>query len=198
MITSKLQSICPIVFPEFVTAQLYMHEFDLERPMLPSGFEAFIPAFLLMVSKSPIKEGKAFCTIDSRHVEQGTTHRRAGPHVDGNYLYNWGGGGGNGWLTGDKGRVLPPEQHTKQYASKTGGTLIASTFAACKAWIGEFNAIPKQGGDCSHIDLDEGTTLNANEVYLMNSTCIHESIALPHSVNRTLLRITLPDTKEVL
>lgn len=199
MFKSLIKSVGAVEFPSFQDTQLYMYEIDIEDPKLPKAYEEFNNALKSMMNHSPIKQGKAFVTIDSRHVIKGTTHRRPGPHVDGNFIFDWANGGGGGWLTGTKGRQLKLEDHLLQYHNEKGGTLISSSFSACKAWRGDVDGIPKQGGDCSHLILpDDSFILNPNEVYLMNSTCVHESLPLDKSVNRTLMRITLPPTEVVI
>lgn len=199
MLKSKSKKIKEISLPEFKGDRIYMHEFDIENPILPTGCERWIEVVKEMVSHSPKKTGKAYITIDEKIVKKGETHRRGGPHTDGNYLYGWG-GGGSGWLTGEDGRVLPQDKHEKQYCSNTGGMLIVSSYEACKGWNGDYNGQPNQGGDCSHLDLSkmENFILSKNTLYWGNSTFIHESLPLNEDVKRQLVRITLPADSEDL
>ncbi len=187
-----------VSFPEFRGAQAYMHPIDLAAPTLPSDCADFAPVVALMIRDSGITpSGAAFVTIDQRHIRAGQSHRRPGPHVDGNFIFDWGGGGG-GWLTGVAGRVLSPENHRLQYCNPMGGMLIASDAVGCRVWRGEFSGQPKQGGDCSHLgeqlDSAQSWLMEAGAVYLGNSTCVHESLPFAHDVRRTLVRITLPST----
>lgn len=194
MINSKIKEVAAINFPKFKQGHLYMHPINLENPILPDEYYQYKDALNKMLSNSPVKKGIAYVTIDNKLVTKGNSHRRGGPHVDGNFLFGWGTGGGNGWLTGHAGRILSKEKHEEQYCSNLGGTLISSSYAACKAWRGEFKEQPKQGGNCEHIKLDKGIILESNKVYLMNSTCIHESLPVKENVERSLIRITLPNT----
>jgi hypothetical protein len=206
MFSSKIIPVGHVKFPSIWTqGELYMHPIDLAQSLaLPDRFNVFSEAVKTMLEHCPVKTGTAFVTIDQKTVQPGQSHRRGGPHVDGNFIFDWGNGdgGGNGWLTGGMGRYLPPEKHLLQYASPTGGLLIASSFQACSAWLGTFNGIPLQGGNCEHL-VDQLKTkqkllLQENVVYLGNSTCVHESLSVHQTVNRTLIRITLPHKEIVL
>jgi hypothetical protein len=100
------------------------------------------------------------------------------------------------WATGFLVGGLNEEQHFKQYCSSgNGGMIISSSYEACDGWIGEFDNIPLDGGDCSHIDLSglDKFRLKANKVYLGNSTFLHESLPIDEEVNRQMIRITLPN-----
>ncbi len=197
---SKSKEIGKIKLPEYKGDRVYMHEFLIEDPKMPRGYERWNETLKTIVSHSPKKTGKAYITIDEKLVKTGESHRRGGPHTDGNYLFGWG-GGGSGWLTGEDGRVLPREKHLQQYCSDKGGMLIVSSYQACKAWNGEFKGEPNQGGDCSHIDLSglESYNLKPNTLYWGNSTFIHESLPIEEDVERQLVRITLPaDAEEII
>lgn len=168
--------------------QIYMQPFKLSQSNKFEGNKYFslIKSMLSHITAS----GIAYLTIDEKLVRNGQSHRRGGPHTDGNYIYGWGGG----WLTGSAGRYLPENQHKEQYCSHTGGMIIASSYSACEGWVGEFSQEPKQGGCCSHVDLSamDNIKLNENTIYLGNSTFIHESLPVNKDVYRQLIRITLP------
>lgn len=192
MFKSRIKEVGTITFPKFRATMLYMHQFDLSNPQLPIGFEDFTELFQKMLISSGLKSGIAHVTIDSRLVLKGKSHRLPGPHVDGNFNGLWGGGG---WLLNNKGKQLSPEDHEKFYCSPLGGMIIASNYAACKAWDGDFDFKPGQGGDMSGFkDLDKlkSQILKSNTIYITNSTCIHESIPVDKNIKRTLMRITLP------
>lgn len=199
MINSLIKEIEDIKFPDiWMNEELYMFPIDIEMVSLiqKTPFFVFSDSIEKMLSLSPIKKGIAYVTIDQKEVEKNKTHRRGGPHVDGNYFFSW--GSAPGWLCGDGGRQLSPEKHKLQYENENGGFLMASSYSACRAWMGKYDGSPEQGGNCSHIKLDEGFLLKANKIYLGNSTCIHESLPLPQKIKRTLIRITLPATSKVL
>ena len=201
MNVSVMQPVANINFPHFMGTQVYMHEVDFANPVLPpnaAGWEEAFEQMILVAHSAGCTEGKGWVTIDQRVVEEGKSHRRPGRHVDGNYLFSWGSGGGNGWLTGDAGRQLSPEQHAQQYCSREGGIIIASSYAACKAWNGTWEGTPAQGGDCTHIDVSglEEFMLEPNKIYLGNHA-IHESLPVQETVQRSLIRLTLPHTFHV-
>lgn len=199
MINSLVKELVVVDLPT-TPAFAYMIPFHLENKLILVGdVEPFQDVLNKMLSLSPIKTGEAYLTIDSRIIRKGNSHRRPGPHVDGNYLFQWGTGGGNGWLTGTKGRILTPEDHRLQYESKLGGMLIVASHEGCRVWEGQYKQLPKQGGDCSHLQLDtkDSFVMKKNTIYLTNSTCIHESLKMSQDVMRSLIRITLPATEEV-
>ena len=199
MLKSKSKMIKPISLPEYRGDRVYMHEFNMENPTLPVGYERWESVLKEIVDCSPKKTGKAYLTIDEKIVSKGESHRRGGPHTDGNYLFGWG-GGGSGWLTGEDGRFLPRDKHEEQYCSEKGGMLIVSSYEACKGWNGDYEGQPNQGGDCSHLDLSkmEDFRLKSNTLYWGNSTFIHESLPLEEDVKRQLVRVTLPADAEDL
>lgn len=198
---SLIKEVGEILFADFKKINIYMMPFELSKNIELSAEYNFLKNTISnIVEMSPVKKGTAYLTVDFKNIQAGNTHRRGGPHTDGNFIYGWGGdGGGNGWLTGSNGRLLSPEKHRNQYLSELGGALIVSDFEACRAWLGEYEDTPSQGGNCSHVDLSRlnQITLKKNKVYLMNSTCIHESMPIHKNINRKLIRITLPATEEV-
>ena len=199
MLKSKSKMIKKMSLPEWKGDRVYMHEFDMANPSLPVGYERWNNVLNEIIASSPKQTGKAYITIDEKIVKKGESHRRGGPHTDGNYIFGWGGGGG-GWLTGEDGRFLPREKHEEQYCSEKGGMLIVSSYKSCKGWNGEFEGQPNQGGDCSHLDLSkmECYEMESNNLYWGNSTFIHESLPVQEDVKRQLIRITLPADAEEL
>jgi len=104
MLKSKSKMVKPISLPEYRGDRVYMHAFDIANPSMPEGYERWNPTLREIAACSPKKTGIAYVTIDEKIVRKGESHRRGGPHTDGNYLFGWGGGGG--WLTGEDGRFL--------------------------------------------------------------------------------------------
>lgn len=134
---------------------------------------------------------RAFLTVDGRIIKAGQTHRRPGPHIDGNYIpgvTDWGGGG---WKVGDDGRTLTPEAHAASYDKLTGGVIMLADQLGCRGWVGNFPGKAGIGGDCSHIELGTGFLLEPNSIYYGNNQFIHESIPVKKDMHRTLIRINL-------
>lgn len=196
-----LNSIClplgQLIIPTYI-GEIKMLPFTLKD--LSNVPDIFKPIVEKMISSIPKLKGEAYLTVDGKLVEAGKSHRRGGPHIDGNYLaYATTGWGGKpqptDWKTGGvDGRVMTSEEHALSYRLRTGGMLIASNEIGCKAWVGEFEGEATAGGDCSHLDLSKARPfyLTPNNVYYGNSHFIHESAPVDRDVLRTIVRITLP------
>lgn len=78
-----------------------MLPFSLET--LDSVPDKFLGVISKMVGHLPVKKGIAFLTIDGKYINAGESHRRGGPHTDGNYLKegDWGKGKDGGWKVGE-------------------------------------------------------------------------------------------------
>ena len=192
MINSISKKLYSINLP-FYKGEVSMLPFCLDNiSTLPKEFRNVVKDMIRSLS---IKKGEAFFTVHGKFVKKNKTMRRGLPHIDGNYLKEvsgWGTGGGNGWKVGENGVKLNSKEHKKSYLNEDGGMLIASSYPACKGWNGFYNNKPKQGGDCSHVDLKNGFMLEPHTVYYGNSQFIHESLPVNKDVFRILYRITLP------
>lgn len=187
MIKSLIKDAGAIWFPTFQPGFLYMRPINLSNPELPEYFTRYAILVRNMLERSPVQHGTAFLTIDSKLVPKGQTHRRPGLHVDGNYSQ------GCGW---DR-----PRPGFNNWTGYTGGMLIATSYAACEAYTGEFQGEPAQYGDCEHfrsqLETAEKIVLQANSMYVTNSTCVHESVPVRENVARIIVRITLPADAKV-
>lgn len=194
MITSLIRPVGSLALPPFAGTRVYMQSHILGERVRIQDNPAFEDPIEKMLANVQDDGAKVFITIDQKLVLPGKTHRRPGAHVDGNFIFSWSSGGG-GWLTGENGRVLSPENHKLQYVNPMGGMLIVSDYQACRAWVGEIDDEPGQGGNCAHmadkLKTLESFLLDPNQVYLGNSTCVHESLPIQEEVQRTLIRITL-------
>ena len=192
MIKSISKELNSIQVP-FYNGEVSMIPFNLsDLTTLPAEFRETAKE---MVKNLPNKIGEAYLTVHGKFVKKSKTLRRGAPHIDGNYikeLCGWGSGGGNGWKVGEDGNSLTSKEHKLSYESTKGGMLIASNYSACKGWNGVFNDKAGIGGDCSHLELNEGFMLEANKVYYGNSQFVHESLPLDKDVHRVMYRITLP------
>lgn len=196
MITSVSKELNSVEIP-FFKGEVSMLPFDLsDLKTLPIEFRETARQ---MVKNLPNKIGEAFLTVHGKLVKKSKTLRRGAPHIDGNFLESlkWGsGGGGNGWKVGENGNVLSSTEHKLSYKNKKGGMLITSNYSACKGWNGVYNGEAGVGGDCRHIELEEGFMLESNKVYYGNSQFIHESLPVKEDVHRIMYRITLPINHE--
>lgn len=184
MLNSHFTQLCPVSLP-YQGRQMYMHGFDLANPTMPKGLEDYLEPVVALCKAAGAFVGKAYMTVDEKLVKAGATQRKPKPHVDGCFhpeIMDWGHGGG-GWNHVCNGVPVPRMP-----------VIVASSFAACKAWQGKFDAKPKSDGDLSHIEqeLGEGTLLAPNVGYLLSPDCIHESLPMKVDTHRTFLRIALP------
>lgn len=192
MINSISKELNEISVP-FYKGEASMIPFELsDLTTLPNEF---IKTVKEMIEHLPNKIGESYLTVHGKFVKKCKTLRRGAPHIDGNYIKeicDWGQGGGNGWKVGENGVSLTSEYHKLSYQNKKGGMLMASNYSACMGWNGEYEGEPREGGDCSHIDLKDGFILKSGIVYYGNSQFIHESLPVDQDVFRVLFRITLP------
>lgn len=182
---------------------------DIQLPMI-SGEFSMLPFDLITleglegqfkdIARNMLKgiqaSGIGFFTAHGKKLEKGGTLRRGGPHTDGNYeKYNmsFGSGGGNGWKVGENGPGINTELHHRQYVKETGGIIMATNYASCLGWRGEYQGVPGVGGDCREIQLDQPFMLESNKVYYGNNHFIHESLPVAGDVHRVFARITMPE-----
>lgn len=187
MLFSKYKPLCEVNFPNYQGRQKYMHSFDLENPVMADGFEDYAEIVSTLCSAAGAHHGIAHMTVDEKIVQPGMSQRRPRPHVDGCYypaLESWGGGGG-GW---------------NHYCNNINGAgplrrmpvIVAADVSGCRAWVGDFEAMPSHNGDLSHLELGAGEVLKPNFGFLLSADCVHESMIMPEKTQRMFLRIALP------
>lgn len=192
---SKVRPVGTITFPEFSGAKVYMAR-NLAGHAIQGVPESYHDTVNTMLAQAGIPEHTGFyVTIDEQFLKKDAQLRRGGVHIDGNYLFGW---GGNGWLNGVPGRMLSAEQQRLQYQSELGGVIMASSFVACEAFVGTVDGVAGLGGDCEHLrpELEklERFWLQEQVVYLGNSTFVHQGHVVSKDTNRQLVRITLDTT----
>lgn len=189
---STFKAINTIELP-FVNSEISMLPFDLVTLAgLPSEYHKTVLTMLNGVKAA----GTAFFTIHGKTLKAGKTLRRPAPHTDGNYEPVTMGFGGGGWKVGENGSPVNTDEHNRQYASETGGIILATNYASCLGWNGEYSGLPSVGGDCRHIELDEPHLLKADTVYYGNNHFIHESLPVGKDIHIVFVRITLPETHQ--
>ncbi len=75
------------------------------------------------------------------------------------------------------------------------GLILASNLTAARAWNGFYDDMPKEGGDCSHIDLSslKEIEMKAGYAYCGNVTMLHESTMIKEDSYRTVVRLNVPN-----
>jgi len=184
---SKISKIGNVIFPEFTGERAYQVPFK-KGQALPSELSRWQPTVDNMLSGIDTDE-EMYLMVDQSSVDAGSTQRRGGAHIDGNWettgystghrVMAWSTGGG--WKT---------ENLTK------GGIILAADCDGTKVYKGNVSGLVGEGGDCSHLDLSNMETeiLLPNQAYIGNVTMIHEAVPSIKARNRTLVRITLPNT----
>jgi hypothetical protein len=171
---STLTEVGPVTFPAFRGERHYMIPFK-QRDGLPPHLRHWQPTVDAMLA-GVRTEGPIYLMVDQSRVEAGQTQRRPGLHVDGNWIAATASHGGH--------------RHAN-YAPET--VILASDVEGCRAYVGEFDVMPSDGGDCSHFTPDAApVTLRPHVAYAGNASMLHESIPLRHGARRTLVRLNVP------
>lgn len=184
MLNSSFARLVPVALP-YQGRQLYMGGFDLANPVMPEGFEDYLEPVKNLCIAASRHVGKAFMTVDEKVVQAGMSQRRPGPHVDGNFMpafKDWKHGGG-GWNHTCNNVPIPRME-----------VIVAASVSGCRAWDGQFDGVPSDSGDLSHIadQLGEGVVLPPNVGFLLSPDCVHESMVFEQDTARSFLRIALP------
>lgn len=185
-LVSDFKPLCDVVLP-YLGRQRYMHGFNLADPVMAEGFEDYLSVVKALCRSAGAIKGAAYMTVDEKVIEAGASQRRPKPHVDGRFypaIDDWGGGGGQ-W---------------NHYCNNVGGegpllrmpVIVAASVVGCRAWRGVFEGTPAEDGDLSHLNLEGGEVLPANKGFLLSPDCIHESMLMEQTIQRTFLRIALP------
>ena len=177
------------LFPKFTRVRVMMMPFyaqDLET--IPESIAGYKNAIREMLKGTPehckFWDGNtAYLTIDEKELEHGQCQRKEGLHIDGMYRGQlagaWGGSGG-GW------------------GSCGNGMLLASnTDDLCKMWLGDFDGVPINDGDCEHLrgqlaSKDE-FSFKEGDVVWADGMCVHQSFAPTKATKRQFIRISLPN-----
>lgn len=177
---SQLKEIGRVRFPKHTGEKVYMLPF-LQGEGLPKHLTRWQPTVDAMLAG--IKTDKPiYLMIDQGEVKSGQTHRKPGAHIDGNWLPDikaHGGTGGHG-------------HSTKRMTDEA--LILAADVSACKAYVGEVDGEPGEGGDCSHLNLSrtKPVRLKAGRAYIGNVTMLHESLPIKTDCKRTVVRLNAP------
>lgn len=78
--------------------------------------------------------------------------------------------------------------------------ILASDLIGCRAFEGEWDGMPMDGGDCSHIDVSnlQEVIFDKNVVYRGNVGMLHESMPILLGGKRTVVRLNVPGWSPVV
>lgn len=215
---SIIQQRGQVLLPKFNGDRVYMVEFFKDKA-LPSEVKRWQTIVDQMLEGVDV-EGPMYLMVDQAFVKAGQPHLRPGVHIDGYWnpalsAHRSGGHTGSG---GGSYTPRPPSHSGVKASGSYGGhrginegwdftgvdpkkewepepVLLLSDVAACKAYVGEYFDFPKEGGDCSHVDVSsmKEVVLEPNVVYAANVTCLHESIPVKFDCLRTVVHINVPN-----
>jgi hypothetical protein len=199
MQTSLVKTVGNIDLPKYEGDNIiYMEEIDFANPQYKD--DRWNQIVVDLVSRTGVTEGKGYFTVDEKRVHEGEAHRRGGRHIDGNYtdVKAWANPETPTWTkppseTPEPKWVSPSPSRWSMNTLENGGILLVSNAVGSQAWEGSFEGEYGEGGSCEHINVSgmDRFKLKENVVYLGNHF-IHESIPVEKTVDRTLVRLTLP------
>jgi hypothetical protein len=201
-----------IRFPEFKAERHYMVPF-FQKTGLPAPLKHWQPTVDAML-ETVQTDKEIYLMVDQAQVLPNTSHRRGGVHVDNVWTINChsvghesshhnppsgghaGGhrGGGDSHLPSWLRTPKPPLKRKKKLSEAEQLIILASDYAACAAYEGEWEGFVEDKGDCSHIDISGLTAkiLLANRAYKGDTTqMLHESLPIPVACNRTVVRLNV-------
>lgn len=95
---------------------------------------------------------------------------------------------------GDRKPTKKPKKWSESAFEEKEAIILASSISASRAFIGEFEGPIGEMGDCSSVVLetDYFEPLLADRVYAGNVTMLHETLAAPFDMQRTVVRLNVP------
>lgn len=215
MLKSIVSERSAVAFPAFMAERVYMREF-YKADGLPSDLTRWQDTVDAMLDGVDT-DGPIYLMVDQKYALAGDLHRRGGVHIDGYWS-----AGKHGHralaatipLIGSHNPEPPPNEGHKPKPRKPFGPLhisgettwanftgedheaiiLASNIEACAAYVGEYEGLIQEGGDCSQIDVSnmERIVMQPNKVYCGNVGMLHESLPLKRNSYRTLVRLNVP------
>lgn len=188
---SNVVAVGAVPFPVWTGERVYMKEFT-KAEGLPPSLQRWQPTVDAMLTGLDAP-GQIYLMIDQGVVAPNATHRRGGIHIDGYWCAQAGGHGGrHGSTTGSR-------EANKGYWEQCDfatpeAIVLASDVQAARAYKGQWTGAPGQGGDCSHVDVQnmEEVALLAGVAYVGNVAMLHESLPTKHFTRRTVVRLNIP------
>ncbi len=105
--------------------------------------------------------------------------------------------GGHQHISNEGGHIVRPKKKMDSSINywEPEGLILASNLTAARAWNGYYDGMPNEGGDCSHVNLNnlEQIDMEKNYVYCGNVTMLHESLMIKKDAYRTVVRLNVPN-----
>ncbi len=195
MLKSHIEQRGNVVFPDFRGEKHYMIPFNGH---LPSELKRWQKTVDMMLDGLEIPD-QAYLMIDEAFVRKGQYHRRPGLHIDG--YWDPGLGAHRGGHTGSPSHRSAPRHRGGSHCTwseskfeKPEALILASNIGAAQGFVGEFENVIGEGGDCGKVDITnlERVEMLANTCYAGNVTSLHESLPVPMACYRQLVRLNVP------
>ena len=181
-----------VPFSEFTGERIYLEPIEELKGRWAETIEAMLNGMTV---------DRAYLTVEQSFVLAGYRQRRNGVHIDCPVVEEL-------RAHGAPPRHLPapppqhsprPPTHSYSAADSDGGIILASDFVGCRAWVGEFGAQPRLGGDCSHVNTNamEELTLQPYQSYIGNRFMLHETLPALQNHFRTFVRISFDVTPQI-
>ena len=172
----KIWNHSAIEFPEFSGERVMMMPVKLgSMDGIPDKYISLVGQLFLVMEHRFIGQ-IGYLTIDEKELLPDETLRRSVLHVDGYYHGRcgaWGGGGG--------------------WGSVGNGMLTISSTPHCKAYLGLFDGVPGDEGECDHLELpNDGEVFESGYVYWVDGACVHESLPVKEKTKRQFVRLSMP------
>ena len=190
---STVSEVGSVTFPVWTGKRIYMRKFNAGE--VPSDLEEFGKTIEDMTAGLSYKHG--YLTIDEGIINAGSTQRRPGLHIDGN------------WVEGVNGISChsPPDPNRPPGHIMCHGTpghimdeneqhlVLASSAVGCDVFIGEYEMRGEfNGGDCSYLDESELDSIRTKTgVAYVGGSCsmLHAAAPVSQTSQRTFVRLNL-------
>lgn len=216
MYKSRFRKLTTVKLPQFSGTRVLMLPFRMDDlDSVPDDLAHYKDTIESLVAISPTgdhlqRENQVgYLTIDEKVVKKGDTLRLKGLHIDGlgtDDRYDmsiWAISGVKRYVEGmwdeEKKEWRKRDSKSKWYhsAAGIGGMITVSNPAGCRAWNHRaFEGTIGKNGDCEHLreqfPEDESTIFEPNVAYWCNSSCVHESLPMETTQERTFVRLSMP------
>lgn len=171
---SKSKYIGDMTFPSFKSRQHYMVTTKGWCIIFPNSIKEYEQSVQELCDKLRYR-GIIHVTVDEKELKVGDTQRKPELHVDGRFD-----GQGSSW-----------NHYCNELPLPRMSVAVASNVARCKVYNGEFDGVPSEQGDLSHIrdQVGEGTLVPSNEWHLLSPDCVHESLPMDKDCKRSFIRV---------